>query len=253
MNRKCFSIISIALLFSFAPLFSQDDAPPTYFGLHFKPLFPTNAVSPKTVSENFGNYSASITQGMGYSFGATVRAGITKLISFETGINHAQRNFKLAMSITDTAVFAQDQVGFVSYDIPLNILIYIQLDKDTYMNASLGFDAFYNPTNVVKLTQTGGDYSFENFGSATKVGLNINANVGFEYRTREKGFFYFGGSVLVPTRPLFHWVSAAMLQSHTDKTILAGYVNGSYLSLDLKYFFPIIKQKGVQPKKGPIE
>jgi hypothetical protein len=40
-------------------------------------------------------------------------------------------------------------------------------------------------------------------------------------------------------------------QTHT--TSLFGKIEGNYLALDLKYFFPTIRTKGAQPLKGPIE
>lgn len=243
--------ITLTLLFSFS--FSQDEKVSSYFGVQVRPVIPTNVVGEKQVTVINDNFKASITQTLGYSFGATVRAGITKLIAFETGINYTQRNFDLSMSLLDTHVNANDNISFISYDIPINLLMYIQLSKSYYMNSSMGFVSVFSPTDIVKVTETGGIHSFENYGSVNRVTFNFNANIGFEYRTEKKGFFYLGGSIRVPLQPAFHWASAHMIQQVTGYTIATSNVSGSFLSIDLKYFFPNIKQKGAQPKKGPIE
>lgn len=233
--------------------FTQDEKISSYFGIQVRPVIPTDMVGEKQTKITGTDFSSTITQTLGYSFGATVRAGITKLIAFETGISFTQRNFDLSMSLSDTNVTAVDNFSLVGYDIPLNLLMYIQLSQKYYMNASMGFVTVFSPTDIVKVTETGGVHSFENYGSVSRVTFNFNANVGFEYRTEKSGFFYLGGSIRVPLQPAFNWLSAHMIQQHSDYTIAKGTVSGSFLSLDLKYFFPNIKQKGNQPKKGPIE
>ena len=77
---------------------------PSYFGIYARAVFPSNAIgnAPITVSKN--GFTSTISQNLGYSFGGTVRAGITKLISFETGINFTQRNFSIQMDLVDSSI-----------------------------------------------------------------------------------------------------------------------------------------------------
>ena len=232
--------------------FGQNERYPYYFGVQLRPLFPTELVGSKTLKMNGPNYNLAVTQTLGYNFGVTVRAGFTKLLAFETGISYTQRNYALNMSLIDTAVSATDQWSFINYEIPTNLLIYIQLSKKTYMNSSLGTTIRYSPTNIVKLTETGGIHYFDNYGYLkNKIGFNFNANVGFEYRSRDKGFFYFGGSVCVPMTTFLNIQSTHYILKQTSKTTINGLIDGGYLALDLKYFFPIIPKKGDQPFKGP--
>lgn len=244
-----YSILIFASTYSLA----QDEKVASYFGIQVRPVIPTDWVGQKQTKIVNSNFSSTITQTLGYSFGGTVRAGLTKLIAFETGINFTQRNFDLSMSLSDTNVLATDNISLVGYDIPLNLLMYIQLSEKYYANASMGVVTIFNPTNIMKVTETGGIHSFENFGEVNRMTFNFNANVGFEYRTEKSGFFYLGGSIRVPLQPAFTWLSAHMIQQQTDITMAVGEVSGSFLSVDLKYFFPNIKNKGSQPKKGPIE
>ncbi|MEY3424860.1 MAG: hypothetical protein RL265_173 [Bacteroidota bacterium] len=258
MNQKKYvaSLIMLLLIAAYNCGFAQDipvkkEKFPSYFGLQVRPIFPTQFIGSSTTELTKGEFSSTLTQKMGYSFGGTIRAGLTKLISLETGINFTQRNFDIAMSVVDSGVFATNNISFISYDVPLNALIYIQLDKQFFMNASLGAALTYKPTNVGVLTMPGSFHSFTHTGKVSrKGGLDLNANIGFEYRTEKSGFFYIGGSARVPFKPLFDIIAQYKYQGY--KNTIYGEIDGSYLALDFKYFFPNIRNQGTQFKRGPI-
>lgn len=234
--------------------FSQREKFPSYFGVQFRPLFPTSMGGSKSLDLKGENYIFHLNQTTGYSFGGTVRKGITKLIAFESGLNYTQRNFNLAMSLSDTNVFATDTWSFISYEIPLNALIYIQMSQEIFMNSSMGLALRFSPTDIKKITETGGPNSFTNYGFySNKIGLNLNANVGFEYRTKKSGFFYFGGSICVPFKHILNLETIHSVTKKTHNTRLYGDIAGNYIALDVKYFFPLIHKKGEQPLKGPID
>jgi hypothetical protein len=225
---------------------------PSYFGLQVRTLFPTNFIGTPVNTFTNNEFSTTISQKMGFSFGGTVRAGLTKLIAFESGINFTQRNFDLTMAIADSNVSGENNFSFICYDVPINALVYIQLSEQFYMNASLGFALTFKPTSVGVLTLPGGSHSFTHSGFAfKKFGVDLNANFGFEYRTEKSGFFYLGGSARVPFAPVFDLIAQYKYQGY--KNTIYGEIDGSYLSLDLKYFFPNIKTKGPQFIPGPIE
>jgi hypothetical protein len=246
-------ITFILLLLICSVSFSQNNNLPTYFGIQVRPLFPTSAGGQELSSLTQNNYQVNISQNIGYSFGGIVRKGITKLIAFETGINYIQRNYTINMSLTDTNVNASHTWSHVNYEIPLNALIYIQLNTKTYMNSSLGGTIRFSPTDIKKIVQTGGIHSFESYGLyKSKIAFSINGNVGFEYRTDKKGFYYLGASISVPLTPIMDYFSIHSIQSNTNKTLVEGEIQGRYISLDLRYFFPNIKKKGDQPNKELI-
>jgi hypothetical protein len=229
---------------------------PSYFGLQVKPIFPTRFIGSPELSLRSGEeddlfITSTIRQKLGYSFGGTVRVGLTKLIALETGINFNQRNFDLQMAVPDSSITGQNDLSFISYDIPLNALFYIRLAEKWYMNASLGAAVTFAPTNVKVDTNPVGIHYFQHTGLVeSKVGLELNANIGFEFRTEKSGFFYLGGSGRVPIKPIF-----TLVTEHRYKgfwTLIHGDVDGSYLSVDFKYFFPLIENKGTQFKGGPI-
>lgn len=225
---------------------------PSYFGIQVRPVFPTRFIGEPKTTLTQNEFSTTISQKMGYSFGGTVRAGLTKLLALETGINFTQRHFDLTISVADSNVFATNTMSFIQYDVPLNGLVYVQLSDQVYMNASLGIAITFKPTDIGILTLPGGAHTFTHTGRTyNKAGFDLNANFGFEYRTEKSGFFYIGGSARVPFKPLFDIIAQYKYEGY--KNTIYGTVDGSFLALDFKYFFPNINNKGVQFNDGPIE
>jgi hypothetical protein len=224
---------------------------PSYFGIQVRTLFPTQFIGQSTLTLSQNEFSTTIEQRLGYSFGGTIRAGLTKLLALETGINYTQREFNISMEVPDSSIYAENHLTFISYDIPINGLVYIQMGRQIFMNASLGLALTFKPTNVGILTKPGGSNLFYHTGFVNrKAGFDINANIGFEYRTKKSGFFYIGGSGRVPLAPLFQMIAQYKYQGY--KNTVKGNVDGSYLSIDVKYFFPNIRNRGVQFTQGPI-
>lgn len=225
---------------------------PSYFGLQVRPVLPTRYVGEPNVTLTNAEFSTTISQKLGYSFGGTVRAGLTKLLAFETGINFTQRQYGVTMSVADSNIFATNDLTFISYDVPVNALVYVQLSEKFYMNASLGAALTFKPTSVGILTLPGGKYSFTHTGAVNSKGaIDFNANVGFEYRTEKSGFFYIGGSARIPFQPVFDLVAQYKYDGY--KNTVYGSVDGTFLAIDFKYFFPNINSRGEQFQKGPIE
>lgn len=254
---KYFGILLI-LTFAF-PVLAQKKKEkfPSYFGLQFRPVFPTKFIGNPVLnlasapSEQV-QYTASIRQQMGFSFGATVRAGVTKLIAIETGINFTRRNFDLDYEIEDSSLMVSNSLGFINYDIPINALFYIQLADKWFMNASLGVNINFSPTDVRVADKPSGNHEFIATGLVRqKFNFGMNANMGFEFRTKKAGFFYLGGSGSVPFSPLFDIFLVYKNQGYQSSNFEP--VDGSFLAIDIKYFFPIIKNKGKQFKEGPID
>jgi hypothetical protein len=241
------------LLISFSSLAQErEDKLPTYFGIQVRPVFPTQFLGNPVTSVDGGGFETTLTQRMGYGFGGTVRASLTKLIALETGINFTQRYFNLDVAVPDSNVFASKSMTFIEYDIPVNALVYVQLSDEIYMNASLGVSLSYKPTDTRVQIRPDGKHYFALYGLRyNSVGFDLNANFGFEYRTRKRGFFYIGGSARVPFQPLFQY--AAFYNYDANSNLLTGDADGSFLTVDFKYFFPLIKNRGKQFIRGPIE
>lgn len=227
---------------------------PSYFGFQVRTIFPTKFIGEKELRISNESFSTTITQKMGYSFGATIRAGITELIAFETGINLTQRYFSLNMVHEDSSLRGEVNLGFIQYDIPVNALIYIKFNDEFYMNASFGLALGFKPSSIGSITNVGGVHQFFNIGLVDinkKIGLDLNANLGFEYRTKKAGIYYFGGSARLPFSPLFGLISE--YRNVNYRLTAFGEVEGTYLSLDFKYFLPNFGGGGRYKPHGPIE
>ncbi len=225
---------------------------PSYFGLQFKPLFATNFLSASELKLTGTEHTATYKQRFGFSFGGTVRIGLHKIVNLETGLNFVQRNYNIDFTINSptTQLTAQTDFRIVSYDIPVNALFYIRLSEKFYMNASLGASLGYVPFNVWKPYIINSYEKFQSEGRrSTRFYGEVNGNVGFEYRTPKSGFFYLGASMKVPFRPIFH--IAASYETASYKRVETGLMSGSYLTLDLRYYF---KNNGEKNRlRGPIE
>jgi len=247
-------VISLLCFYSGFSQIGNQSKFPNYFGFQVKTIFPTQFIGEKALTISNQGFSTTITQKMGYSFGATVRAGITDLIAFETGINLTQRYFSLEMVHIDSAVTASNSFGFIQYDIPINALIYIKFNDEIYMNASFGLTLGYKPSSIGSITNPGGLHQFFNIGLVDinkKIGIDLNANLGFEYRTKRAGIYYIGGSARLPLAPLFSLISE--YRNVNYRLTAFGEVQGTFLSLDFKYFLPYFAGGGRYKPHGPIE
>ena len=224
-----------------------------FFGIQVKPLIPFGLVGDQAFDMAEDGFETTISPIFGYSYGGIVRIGLTELLAIETGINYTRRNYKASYSVPDSNVYAEDELGYVSFDIPLNFLVYIKLGKQIYMNVSIGASGNFNASNIRSVINPEGTHLFIFEGRRLNYfDFNANANVGFEYRTPNEGTIYLGLSGRVPFSSTL--AIATEYRNGTNKTVAYGVVEGSTFALSLKYFFHNQKRKkGVQFEQGPIE
>lgn len=248
--RNLLLVVLPVLYMSFS--FSQQGKFPSYFGVQFRPVIPGDFLAKSEITARNGNFTGIFQQKYGYSFGGITRIGFTKLISFETGINLVKRNYNIHFSLPDSSLTAQGDVGIVSYDIPINAMVYVQLTKQFYMNASIGGSFVYYPSNVATIVPVDSKVVFQAEGRRNRrFDAEVNANTGFELRTEKNGFFYFGASAKLPFAPIFK--VAAIYKFPSEESVVAiSDVNGAYISLDFRYFFHNTKRKGLPQNQGPI-
>lgn len=247
------TILLITLLFGLTVQGQYRQKPENFFGFQFKPLIPFGIVGDRPFDMQEGNFSTTVSPAFGYSYGGVVRVGISELLAIETGINYTKRNFNLDYEVADSNIVGQDDFGFINFEVPLNFLVYIKLDRQSYMNTSIGASANYNPSNIRTLSNPEGAHLFIFEGRRLAFfNFHINANVGFEYRTKEDGIFYLGISGRIPFTPLLQ--VAAEYSYDTYDIVSYGLVEGATFSFDFKYFFHNNKRKkGTQFQEGPIE
>ncbi len=229
------------ILFIFCSVAVVGQKGKTSFGIQFKPIIPNKFIGQleqEFIHIPIPQYNGLVTQKLGYAFGMVIRQGISKTISIESGINFVQRNFNFSFNTLDSGIVTNKDFAFVNYDIPINALIYIKLSNKWYMNASGGISLSFYPSSIKAFADI---KSFNNtysiIGERTKwANLGLNANYGFEYRTKKSGALYLGASFSSP-------FSSAMSfyltwENNSTKYRVSQEFKGSYLTLDLKYFLP---------------
>jgi hypothetical protein len=223
--------------------------------LQTKVILPSDFLGPVKTSLSNEGFNSNLTQKIGFSYGALIRADYTKNITVECGINYIQRQFGAEMNYTDSVVNINDtnNLTFINYELPITGIVKIQLSKNIYSLVGLGPSFTFKPTNVALIDLPGGKHLFYHSGSVKKFGVDLNAQAGFELRTKKSGYFYIGGGVKVPTAYLFNWGGKYGQQGSSESLIDFEKVNGAFLSIDLRYYLPNIRNSGMQFKKGPVE
>lgn len=231
-------LILIAFLFSVV-VFACAQENVTTLGVQFKPTVPSRLFGTGAVSAQNNQLSVVNDPEFGMNLGMIVRRGITKNWSFETGITFIQRNYKLSFFHPLLTEDVHINYRFIGYEIPVQGLIYVRLGENLYMNASGGMSLDIYPTDVEGFADTRSDTLRFDFVLQTLrrnwMQVSLLANYGFEYRTKESGYFYFGASFHRPFSEIA--TGQARMELNTFPTRVSFDLSGSYLTFDLRYFF----------------
>lgn len=213
----------------------------TTFGLQFKPILSSEIINTGPQSLKEGAVDFTIEPNQGFSFGMVIRKGFNQQFSFETGINYTRRNFNLNIT-NDTLNFnGKSDFSYVIYEIPVLALIYVQMGRNVYLNTAFGFAANFLPSSWES-----NDSYFNHFSQRESWMVpSLLANIGTEYRTYDKGYFYLGFSY---HRPFTNITRAGVgyVENRLEKEAAFFDITGNYLTIDLRYFFhedPEWKQK----------
>jgi Outer membrane protein beta-barrel domain len=247
--RLFFFIFGFTLAYSGAQ--AQYDVPNNWiFGVQLRPTFPNAYLKTEGFSASTDNYSVKSSTQTGISFGAVLRKPIGKFWNIETGLNFTRRNYQFDFNYVFNGknVTNTQQMTFVGYELPIQALVYVRLGKQWYMNASAGIVIDAYPSETETFGSTKSDSTFFDFTTKTLrnkwYSMAVQTNLGFEYRTLKKGYFYLGSSYHRPFSIIA--ATAANVNSvSVDKTLWLELVGG-YFSVDLKYFF-----KDQHPQKRP--
>ncbi len=241
--KKIF-IFCLLLLASFVTASAQKGV--TTVGLQVKPIFPLNFVNTgsQTIIQN--NARFDLTLSSGFSGGMIIRHGFTDLLAFETGINYVKRKYDLR--ITDGSFKGDSQFRIICYEIPLSLLVYIQLGEKFFMNASMGHSLDMYASDV----QSSDTYFFHRSFRKSLFQSAVLANIGWEYRTEKSGYLYFGASYHRPFSYIYVSKVKYFESNGKDETIVTE-VQGNYLTIDLRYFFHEDPKKKSKPRSDDEE
>ncbi|MBX7093098.1 MAG: hypothetical protein K1X56_00130 [Flavobacteriales bacterium] len=213
-------------------------------GMQYKPIFASKFFGAGEVSASDSNFTVSVKPTWGHSYGMIIRRGFTKTISLETGINYVRRRYGMSCTDTDSGFTDKSDFSIISYEIPTQMLIYVRLGERFYMNNAFGLSLTAFASDV---ESHGTDQRFFQYSRMTTNFLSaaLIANVGFEYRSKKAGFYYLGASFHKPVKNIansYATYNQDPFRSHTAFFDLTG----TYLTVDLRYFF---HEAPVKPKK----
>jgi len=236
-------LVVIMLFLCSVPSFSQERV--TTFGVQMKPIIPSNLFRAGATELSQNGVDYSLNQQVGYSFGGVMRFGLNKWLSLESGISFVRRNFSAQVYHEELSFADTTEFRIIGYEIPISGLVFVRLSDKIYMNASFGLALDMFPSDVSSGTsQDFYQYSlrtgFANSNSILNfVKTGLIANIGFEYRTKESGYFYIGASYHRPFSPIYNTGINYTYTNSTAKFEDLGVLqlSGNYLTIDFKYFF----------------
>lgn len=225
----------------------QNDIEKFSFGLQFKPIISAAYFDAGDQEVQWDDYSFKLSPRFGQSLGMIVRYNFSTTFSAETGLNLVNRRYR--QHIENDGISLNDFSNFTlrSYELPLQMLSYVKVSKNYYLNAAFGNSFNIFASDVISFGNENA-FFFQSTSRRKKVQSALIANLGMEYRTLEKGIIYLGFSFHRPWKN-----TARSFPEYDDGTnefnILAPGgkdakymdISGNYLTIDIRYFFP---QKG---------
>jgi len=234
----------IIFLFCFVVLsgktFGQNSAANEFrFGFQLRPIIPNAYLNTDIETATSPNFLYSAKSNVGISFGAIIRKPLGKFWNLETGLNYVKRSYSLQFDLNDSVqVSSQQNMTFIAYEIPIQALIYVQLGKSWYMNASAGISLDFFPSETETFSSEKVDSTYYDFSQKTYrikwSALAAQSNLGFEYRTEKDGYYYIGASFHRPFGRIAGTQATVETNAGSERLWLS--LSGSYFSIDLKYF-----------------
>jgi hypothetical protein len=229
----------IFILFFYFSFNAKSQNSKTTFGIQYKPIIPAAYFNAADLSKSSASYNFNLKPKYSNSFGMVIRHQINKTFSVESGLNYTQRNFKL--SITNSAINLSDftAFGMRSYELPLQLLTYVRASENWYLNIAFGISYNRLASDIFSYGEKEQGYYFQNTYRKSEGYSALLANVGMEYRTESKGYYYFGASLHRPWKAI-----GRIYPEYDDKTNIFNedkefYFDmlGNFVTIDFRYFF----------------
>ena len=108
----------------------------TIVGVQYKPIFPVGFLGTGKQSSTPELVTFDVELKSGYCAGMVIRHNFSELLALESGINYVKRKYNL--TISDADFKGKTEFRIIGYEIPVNLLVYIQLGEKLFMKASMG-------------------------------------------------------------------------------------------------------------------
>ena len=238
MKNKLLFILLIVFFFEV-----KSETRKTQFGLQYKPLIPSKYFNSSFLNETSGNYSFNLTPKYSNSFGMIIRHQVSKNFTLESAINYTQRNYKMSIDNNYEVISDITYFGIRSYEIPIQVLTYVRISELLYLNVAFGISHNVLSSDVLSFGEKSVAY-FQNTYRKNGGYRALLSNIGIEFRTNNKGYYYFGASLHRPMTEIARVYPHYNNNDHDfnnvnfDKKIFLE-ILGNYITLDFRYFFKV--------------
>lgn len=210
----------------------------TVFGLQYKPIIPAAYFDASNSSASWEGYQFNLAPKYSYSLGMVVRTELNKTFFFETGINYIDRNYRL--NAKNESIDLNDFTDFSlrAYEIPYQLLTYVQVSNDVYLNVAFGFSHNIFASDVYSEGES--DYQFiQNTLKRKRIQMAMLANIGAEVRTKRNGIFYVGTSLHRPWKEIGRIYPEYDDFNEQAPSTDSYYIDvlGNFLTIDFRYYF----------------
>ena len=232
-------LLILLLIISFFNLKGQDNK--ITFGLQYKPIIPAEYFNSSHINKTSGDYIFILSPKYSNSFGMVLRRKINKTFSIESGLNYTQRNYKLLINNSTQNINDFTSFGIRSYEIPIQFLTYVRVSKFWHLNIAFGISHNVLASDIFSYGDKTSAY-FQNTYRKNGGYRALLANIGMEYRTKEKNRYYIGGSLhrswtdISRIYPEYNdYLNTFNDKDFDNKFFLE--ILGHFITLDLRYFF----------------
>ena len=219
----------------------------TTFGIQIKPIIPSSLFNTGEQLLDQNNVFFSVKPKLGYSFGMVIRKGLTKTLSLESGINYLKRGYSLSIEDKDLNFTDQSNFNLINYEIPISLLVFVKLSREIFMNVSGGVSMDVYPSDLFTFSE-----DFQNDVIVRSwIQTSLIANLGWEYRTEESGYFYIGASYHRPFSSIAKEIVWYNRKGRDERPIFE--LIGNYVTIDFRYFFHEDPEKKKRKVKNSIK
>ncbi len=213
---------------------AQTKTPKTLFGVQVKPIVPFSFLNTGSELITGDGIDLQIDPKVGFNIGMVIRHRITDVWSLETGLNYVARKYDFDV-LNDSIPDFTERIRFEGYEIPVSGMVFLRLGDQIYGNVSLGVSLDLYPTGGLVANNEGYEIGIL---ERKWIQTAFISNLGVEWRTKKSGYLYIGSSFHQP----FTDMADVLLSYREEGTnnfdrIFEVPLNGSYLTIDLRYFF----------------
>jgi len=229
----------IFILFFYFAFSAKSQDSKTTFGLQYKPIIPTAYFNAADLSKSWDSYIFNLEPKYSNSFGMVMRHQINKTFSVESGLNYTQKNFKLSIINSDINLADFTDFGMRSYELPIQLLTYVRASENWYLNIAFGISHNVLASDIFSYGEEKNNFFFQNTYRKSGGYSALLANLGMEYRTERKGYYYFGTSLHRPWKAIgrvYPEYDDKINTFNEDKEFYFD-MPGNFVTIDFRYFF----------------